>query len=116
MEKKKRPKIKCGNCGCLKSKTTARLIKNNEYLIREAYCTNCGHLKYTIKTELNNDSGKYVSLTINRKRTWMHRFIYELYHNVKLTPYDTIHHVDCVKSNNTPGNLLLTTHRNPLYA
>ena len=113
MEKIKRMKTKCANCGKLKNKTIYKIIKDDEYLIRENFCIECGILKNKTEIKLNINTGIYRYLTIDRKSIGMHRFVYELFHNVRLTPYDTIHHIDCIKSHNIPSNLLLTEHHNP---
>lgn len=45
------------------------------------------------------------------KLVFIHRLVYEMHHGVTLNPTDVIDHINGVRSDNTPSNLRLSTHR-----
>jgi len=104
-------RTKCPVCGS--NKHFSKLEITLPFLIKSNYCQVCTYLKSQNKIKLKNDVDAYKYLTFNGKQNLIHRLVYETFHHIKLTPTDTIHHIDSNKSNNLPDNLLLTQHHNP---
>jgi hypothetical protein len=49
----------------------------------------------------------YIRLTLeDGRRVYEHRWVYEQAHGVKLTGANVIHHINHVKTDNEPGNLM----------
>jgi len=52
----------------------------------------------------------YMRIWINGKQLALHRFLYEMYHNIKLTPDQQIDHINNIKDDNRICNLRVVSH------
>jgi hypothetical protein len=104
-------KRKCPNCGEIKSENTLTLT--NTSIIREWFCVSCGTIKLKNSIPLKTTSNKYRYLSIGRKQIQMHRWVYEEHNKTKLKSFQPVHHADCIKSNNLPGNLIVPKKHGP---
>ncbi len=59
----------------------------------------------TYKRVGNKDKGGYIQFGLNGKMGKVHRYIYEQYHNVKLTPDQQINHINHKRDDNRIENL-----------
>ena len=53
----------------------------------------------------------YLRFTLNRKTVFVHRYLYEKYHNVKLRPDEEINHINHNRSDNRIDNLEVVNHQ-----
>jgi len=96
--------MRCPICNCKKYCSTAIKAGTNNYYIREFVCKSCGN-SYQHQLPLVTNTNKYQQVMVNKKLTFLHRFIWEAYNNVTLTNNDIVHHINGNKSDNRPSNL-----------
>ena len=51
----------------------------------------------------------YIRISINNKHLYLHRFLYEQYHNIKLTKEEQIDHINNIRDDNRICNLRIAT-------
>ena len=66
-------------------------------------------LYHTYEIAGSKRSDGYIRIFINGKRIYLHRFLYEQYHNIKLTSDQQIDHINTIKDDNRICNLRIAT-------
>jgi len=96
--------LECPGCKSKPHKVIDYTIKSEVY-ITHYRCVVC-QMEWSIKRSLVSDGDGYRSIYFKRKNIPLHRLVYERYYNEILGPGDIIHHINLIKRDNRPKNLL----------
>lgn len=98
---------------CKSGKTVTFLVLEKKNIVQTISCKSCGKIKQIQDIPLWTKSNKYRYLFANGKTFLMHRWVYEHIHNCILQSWESVHHRDCMKSNNLPSNLIVPEKHSP---
>ena len=99
-----KPCIECGKS----KKRFKKFVILDEFLVRISECDNCGTEVKTHFPLVSKKPNEYVQIYIGRKMgmAQMHRIVWETHHNKELPSYEHVHHLNSIRGDNRPSNLM----------
>lgn len=97
-------KLECPTCKSKTHRVIDYIIKSEIYITCYR-CTVC-QMVWNIGRSLISDGDWYRTICFKKKTIPLHRFVYERYYNEILNSNDAVHHINSIKRDNRPKNLL----------
>jgi hypothetical protein len=98
---------KCPSCGSISYLVTGMKLLDGERYQKNLKCRKC-ESEWVDDLPLLSGSKTYVYIWdyVNKISIPLHRWVWEQYNNEKLGDYDIVHHVNRMKGDNRPQNLV----------